>query len=216
MRKEKNTRMKILLADDHQIVRQGMQLILEEQIENAEIFHASNIEQILEFVKNDVYDVAILDAQFPDGNSISVIPEIKRIQPGIRILIFSSFEEETHSLKYIHAGADGFLSKISDEEEIQHAVRQIIENGNYFPPKTQKLMEMSVRDPKIFNPIKSLSERELQIAELYRRGYGNIEIAAELGLKQNTVSTFKKRILEKLNLDNLIDLIEFMKIHQPL
>jgi len=202
-----------LLADDHNIVRQGIQFIIEDLIEDCEIYHASSIQQIREQIQQNPIDIAILDAQFPDGNSLSVIPEIRKLQPEIKILIFSSFEEENYSLKFINAGANGFLSKLSEEPEIRKAVSAMIENGEYFPALTQKLLELSVRNPDLLNPLKPLSERELQIAELLAKGFGNLEIANELSLKQNTVSTFKKRIFEKLNIENLVDLIDLMKIH---
>lgn len=202
-----------LLADDHNIVRQGIQFVIEDLVEDCRIFHASSIQQILENVKQTPIDIAILDAQFPDGNSLSVIPEIKKLQPKIRILIFTSFEEENYSLKFINAGADGFLSKLSEETEIRKAISEMLENGKYFPPFTQKLLELSARNPNLLNPLNQLSERELQVAELLAKGFGNLEIANELSLKQNTVSTFKKRIFEKLNIENLVDLIDLMKIH---
>jgi len=205
-----------LLADDHTIVRQGLQLILEDLSENSEIFHASTLHQVQEQLQKNPIDIAILDAYFPDGNSISLIPEIKKQNPAIRILVFSSFEEEPYSLKFISAGADGFLSKLSEETEIRNALSEMIKNGKYYPAFTQKLLELSARNPELLNPLNQLSEREMQIAELYAKGYGNLEIANVLSVKQNTVSTFKKRIFEKLNIENLVDLIDLMKIHHNL
>lgn len=208
--------LKFLLADDHMIVRQGMQLIIEDLVENFEIYTASSLHQIREQIKLHQFDIAILDAQLQDGNCISVIPEFKQLQPDVKILVFTSFEEENYSLKFINAGADGFLSKLSEESEIQNAVSEMIEKGRYFPPFTQKLLEVSSHDRDILNPLNRLSERELQIAELYAKGAGNLEIANALDLKQNTVSTFKKRIFEKLRIESLVELIELMRIHHSI
>jgi Response regulator containing a CheY-like receiver domain and an HTH DNA-binding domain len=213
MNETKLNSIKFLLADDHNIVRQGMQIIIEDLIEDSDIYHASSMQQVLEQVKLRPLDIIVLDAQFPDGNCLSLIPEIKRLQSEVKILIFSSFDEENYSLKFIKAGADGFLSKLSEEQEIRQAIIQIIEKGKYYPVITQKLLELSVHNPALLNPLSQLSERELQIAELYSKGYGNLEIANHLSLRQNTVSTFKKRIFEKLNVENLADLIELMKTH---
>ena len=208
--------LKFLLADDHMIVRQGMQLIIEDLVENFEIQTASSLSQIREQIKLHQFDIAILDAQLQDGNCISVIPEFKQLQPDVKIMVFTSFEEENYSLKFINAGADGFLSKLSEEADIQNAVSEMIQNGKYFPPFTQKLMEISSQDRAFLNPLNRLSERELQIAELYAKGAGNLEIANTLDLKQNTVSTFKKRIFEKLNVGSLVELVELMRIHQTI
>ena len=212
--REKN--IKFLLADDHNIVRQGIQFIIEDISENAEIFHASSIQQIREQISKNTFDIAILDAQLPDGNCIAIIPEIKKIQPEIRIMVFTSFEEENYALKFINAGANGFLSKISEEDEIRKAISEMMENGEYFSPFTKKLWELSSRNPELLNPLNQLSEREIQIAELYAKGFGNLEITNALSLKQNTVSTFKKRIFEKLNISTLVELIDLMKIHHSI
>lgn len=202
-----------LLADDHLIVRQGMQFTLEDLFEKPQIFHASTIPKIIERLAKNTVDVLILDAQFPSGVSLSHIPEIRKMQPNIKILIFTSFEEEHFSLKFIEAGANGFLSKLSEEHEIKHALLQLIEKGYYYPILTKKLLEFSKNSPNLINPLNQLSDRELEIAKLYAKGYGNLEIANELALKQNTVSTFKKRIFEKLNIETVVDLVDLMKIH---
>ncbi len=205
-----------LLADDHSIVRQGMQLMIEDLVEDFEIYTASSLLQVRKQIKLHQFDIAILDAELQDGNCISVIPEFKLLQPEVKIMVFTSFEEENYSLKFINAGADGFLSKLSEESEIQNAVSEMIENGKYFPPFTKKLMEVSDQERNLFNPLNRLSERELQIAELYAKGCGNLEIANILDLKQNTVSTFKKRIFEKLKIETLVELIELIRTHHSL
>ena len=105
--------MKILLADDHNIVRQGIRLITEELIENPVFFQASSLDQIRKIISVNQLDIAILDAQLPDGNCISILPEIRRLQPSVKILIFTSFDEENYSIRFISAGANGFLSKLS-------------------------------------------------------------------------------------------------------
>ncbi len=208
-----NETLKFLLADDHMIVRQGMQLVIEDLVDNFEIRTASSIGQIREQIKLQNFDIAILDAQLQDGNCISILPEFKALQPQVKILVFTSFEEENFALKFINAGADGFLSKLSEEAEIQNAVSELIETGHYYPPFTKKLLEISGHNPNLLNPLNVLSERELQIAELYAKGLGNLEIANKLDLKQNTISTFKKRIFEKLQVNSLVELGEIMRTH---
>lgn len=204
---------KFLVADDHTIIRQGMQIAIEDSIENSEIYTAASIAQIHEQLQKNPIDIAILDAQLQDGNSISIIPEIKTKFPHIKILVFTSFDEENYALKYLEAGADGFLSKLSDESEIKNAITQIVENGKYIPPFTQKILELSSEKTDFLNPLNRLSEREMQIAELYAKGLGNLEIANILEIKQNTVSTYKKRIFDKLQIESLVELIDLLKKH---
>lgn len=211
-----NKSIKFLLGDDHNIVRQGLQFVIEDVVENTEIIHASSLEQILNQVKSNSFDIAILDAQFPDGNSLSIISEIKQIQPEIKILIFTSFEEENYSLKFINEGANGFLNKLSEEAEIQNAIQEMIEKGISFPPFTQKMLHLSDHQVALLNPLNQLTERELEIAILYAKGLGNLEIANSLSLRQNTVSTFKKRIFDKLKVETLVDLIDLVRTHHDI
>ncbi|WP_312767842.1 response regulator transcription factor [Epilithonimonas sp.] len=202
-----------LLADDHSLIRQGVVFVLEEIGLDSDIFHASNLAQILNQVTTNPIDIAIIDAHFPDGNSLSILEQIKTIRPEIKILIFSGIDENTQSLKYINAGANGFLSKLNEEDEVRNAILKIYHEGKYISPVTQALLMNSFRNRNLINPLFSLTERELQIAEMYAEGLGNLEIANKLDIKQNTVSTLKKRIFEKLEIDNIVELIELIKNH---
>lgn len=207
---------RILLGDDHHIVRQGLQLIIDDVIPDAEIVHASNLSELLGEVEKSPFDLAVVDAQFPDGNSLSVLPELKQFQPHLKILIFTSFEEEMYALKFVEAGADGFLNKLSTEEDIESALREIKETGNSFPPLTKKLLQLPEEQVALLNPLHQLSDRELEIAVLYADGLGNLEIANQLAIRQNTVSTYKKRIFEKLQIHTLIELTDLIRLHHSL
>lgn len=202
-----------LLADDHSLIRQGVVFIIEEMALDCEIYQTSNLQQTLDVIRQYSIDIAIIDAHFPDGNSLTILPEIKKISPETKILIFSGIDETTQSLKYISAGVNGFLSKMNDEEEIKNALLKILNTGEYISPNTQALLIDSLRNPTVANPMLLLTERELQVAKMYAEGYGNLEIAIRLDVKQNTVSTFKKRIFDKLKIENMVELIELVKDH---
>lgn len=208
-----NKKLTFLLADDHSLIRQGIIFILEDLELEHDYFQASNLSQILEQIKANPIDIAIIDAHFPDGNSLNILQEIKTIRPEIRILIFSGVDESTQSLKFINAGANGFLSKLSEEDEVKIAILKIHQEGRYLSDLTQNLLMNSFQNKNQINPLINLTERELQIAEMYAEGFGNLEIANKLEIKQNTVSTIKKRIFEKLQIDNFVELIELMKNH---
>lgn len=209
-----NQKITILLADDHSLIRQGIIFLLEDMDWEFDVFHASNLNQILDSVRTNPIEIAIIDAHFPDGNSLNLIPEIKKLRPEIKILVFSGIDENTQSLKFINAGADGFLSKLSEEDDVKAAIIKMVETGQYISLVTQSLLTDSVRNRSLINPLFSLTERELEIANMYSEGLGNLEIANRLDIKQNTVSTLKKRIFEKLKIDNLVDLIEVIKDHK--
>ncbi|MEC5173656.1 response regulator transcription factor [Chryseobacterium nepalense] len=202
-----------LLADDHMLIRQGMIFILDAAGINYEAFHASNFRQIRECINDNLIHIAIIDAHFPEGNSLQIITEIKEKKPEIKILIFSGIDENIHALKYLNAGADGFLSKLSEEKEIEEAIFSIIEKGEYISPVTQALLMNSLNNRNLVNPLLSLTERELEIARMYAAGYGNLEIANMLDVKQNTISTIKKRMFKKLKIENIVKLIELVKNH---
>lgn len=200
-----------LLADDHRIIRQGVEFLLEEINLEYEVFHAANLQQTLETIRKTEIDIAIMDAHFPDGNSLTILPEIKKIRPEIKILIFTGIDEPTNSLKFINAGANGFLSKMSEEDDIKQAIIKMQNQGEYLSDATQTLLLNSIRDGIPINPLSTLTERELQIAEMYAEGYGNLEIANMLNIKQNTVSTLKKRMFDKLKIENIVELIQLVK-----
>jgi DNA-binding NarL/FixJ family response regulator len=208
-----NKSINFLLADDHSLIRQGVLFVLEDIGFDYEVFQASTLQQALEAVRNHAIDIAIIDAHFPDGNSLSILPEIKKISPEIKILIFTGIDENVHSLKYINAGANGFLSKMNEEDEIEQAILKIKNEGEYISPVTQALLMNSLHNGKQIDPLSSLTERELQIARMYAEGHGNLEIAGKLDVKQNTVSTIKKRIFDKLKIENIVELIELIKDH---
>lgn len=201
----------VLLADDHSLIRQGIMLILEEIEVDAKVTQASNLQQITEQISANKIDIAVIDAHFPDGNSITILPEIKALAPEIRILIFTGIDEAANALKFLKAGANGFISKMSEEEEIKNAILTIMKDGEYLSPQTQSLLMNSMRNSKAINPLFRLTERELQIAKMYASGNGNLEIANELDVKQNTVSTIKRRIFEKLEIENIVELIQILQ-----
>lgn len=211
MHSTENNYVNLLLADDHSLIRQGMEFVIEDIGWEGNIFHASNLKQVLNVIETEKIDIVIIDAVFPDGNSLSIIPEIKKLNPETKILVFSGLDEQSHSLRYINAGANGFLSKMSEEEETKNAVLKLHKEGKYLSPVTQTVLLESINNPNAVNPLQRLTQREFQIAEMYAKGLGNLEIANILDVKQNTISTIKKRIFEKLEIDNIVALIDLLK-----
>ncbi|SIT03877.1 two component transcriptional regulator, LuxR family [Chryseobacterium ureilyticum] len=211
-----NREITFLLADDHSIVRQGMEIVITDIVPNAKIYHTSSLQQAVELVESKEIEMAIIDAHFPEGNSLHVLPQLKNANPDLKILIFTGLEEDLYALKFIKAGANGYLSKLSEEEEVRDAIINFVQKGEYLSDVVRNLLVQFVYNPSLISPLSTLTKRELQIAELYAEGLGNLEIANNLDIKQNTVSTIKKNIFEKLKIDNLVELIDLIKTHHKI
>ena len=129
----------ILIVDDHLVVKAGVSIILNNEIKDLKISFSSNYCETLKLIKKKKYDLIILDINIPGGKSTEMIAEIKSFLPNVKILMFSAYEEESYALRYIHAGANGYLNKLSSEEKIVEAVNSIFEKGCYL---TDDLVEI--------------------------------------------------------------------------
>ncbi len=205
-----NKPIQILIADDHAIVRQGIALLIEESLENANIIQTSSVNESIAQLRKLNFDLAILDVEFQDGICLEIIESIKNLKDKPAVLIFSSHNEKTHALKYINAGANGFLNKLSTEDQIKSALLEVLNTGKYISSSVQDLLLERINNPEAKHPIHKLSEREQEIAQLLAEGLGNLEISNLLDIKQNTVSTLKKRIFDKLEVNNIVDLIHIL------
>jgi len=205
----------LLLADDHSVVRQGVSLILKYSLPNIKIVQTDTLSGILEKLRNEPFDLLILDINLPGGNNVSMIEKIKSIRPEIKILMFSAFEEDVYAIRYINAGANGYLNKLGNEEEIVEAVGKVLKTGNYISENLkEKLINDLLNKNKSGNPLEKLSNRELEISRLLVSGYGHLEIANHLNIQMSTVSTNKGRIFEKLDVKNVVSLADLFKLYE--
>lgn len=197
---------KILIADDHYVVRMGASLLLHSAYEDLEIDFTENYESVRDKVSASRYDLLMLDIDMPGSIYLEMIKEIKSLDPDLKILMFSAYDEKT-AIKYINEGADGYLNK-QQSENVVDAVTAILRQGYYY---SQEIAYLLINNTKDLTPLYSLSKRELQIFKLLAEGNGNLEISNKLDIKMSTVSTFKKRIYEKLNIKTLVEII---KLHE--
>ncbi|MCF6133233.1 response regulator transcription factor [Flavobacterium wongokense] len=202
-----------LIADDHSVVRQGISLVVKELYPNAIIHTAGSFKETLKVVAETKLDLLILDINFPDGNSINIIPEVKTLQPDIKILIFTAYDESIYAMRYLNAGVSGYLNKGCTEDEMKHAVKSMIATGKYVTQTIKDRILDSYISKTPINPLEKLSIREVEVARLLIKGYGNLEISELLQIKKTTVSTFKNRVFEKLEIDNLAALIELFQLY---
>lgn len=204
---------KFLLADDHSVVRQGIALLIKSEFSNAEIFQAGSFKDTFKVLNETKIDILVLDINFPDGNSLNIISDVLEIQPEIKIMIFSAYDENIYAMRYLNAGASGYLNKGSSMEDMVAAIKSMVLTGKYLSTNVKNKILDTYIFKKPINPIDELSKREIEVAKLLIKGYGNLEISELLDIKKNTVSTFKNRIFEKLDIDNIADLIMFFQLY---
>lgn len=204
---------KILIVDDHLVVRTGVTIILQNEINNLTISYASNFPETMKILQDTSFDLIILDINIPGGKNTEMISDIKRLHSDVKILMFSAHEEEFYALRYIHAGADGYLNKLSGEDKIVEAVKSIMTFGKYLTYEIMDKLNDSSLQKEPLNPFDKLSKREIEIVKLLVKGDGNLEISNYLGIQMSTVSTYKNRVFEKLKINNLVELIEKYNLH---
>ncbi|MNQ23442.1 Oxygen regulatory protein NreC [compost metagenome] len=204
---------KILIVDDHFVVRKGISAVLKKHIENIYIWTAENYIDAIILLKEQPFDLLILDINIPGSKNVGMIKEVKAIQSTVKILILSAMEEEHYACRYIISGANGYLNKLCEESKIIEATRTILKKGKYIQPEViNKIVEATLNKTPL-NPLDALSKREFEIAELMLLGEGNIEISNTLDIQMSTVSTYKKRVYEKLKVKNIVELIDVFKIN---
>lgn len=201
---------RILIADDHHVVRIGTALILEKNFERFVIDFAETYDEVREKLRAVKFDLVILDIELPGSTFKSMVKEIKSISEETLVLIFTSYKESV-AMQYIQEGANGFLNKLSNPETFVKTIEGIFKDGYYYTPGV--LNEMVIQMQKK-SPVEILSERELQVFDLLAKGNGNLEIANVLNIEESTVGTYKRRVYQKLKIKNLIELLEiYNEIH---
>ena len=201
---------KILIADDHHVVRIGTALILEKNFDDFEIDFAETYPEVKQKVETENYDLVILDIELPGSILKSMVKEIKSISGDTLVMIFTSYKENI-AMQYIEEGANGFLNKQSEPEIFVKAVDAVLKEGYYYTPG---MVNGMMEGLKMKKKIGSLSERELQVFTLLAKGNGNLEIANTLNIEESTVGTYKRRVYQKLNITNLVELLEiYNEIH---
>jgi two-component system, NarL family, invasion response regulator UvrY len=203
----------VLLAEDHNVVMIGTIQMLNNIFPSVSNACATNFPEVLEMLSKQTYDLIILDINIPGGDKPTMIELIKKIQSDIRILIFSGYDESVYAYPYLDAGADGFLSKISTERDFKKAVDKVMNNQKYLSPKMQQqsIDRLLNKKKDVRTGLKVLSAREIEIVNRVVRGETTAEIGQQLSLQPSTVSTHKMRIFKKLNVINLVGLIEYVK-----
>ena len=203
-----SNKIKVLLADDHAVLRDGLKMILAETQNIVAFGEAKNGYEVLEKIKKNHFDVVVLDAAMPGLAGMETLKQLRIDQPDLPVLILTMYPEERIAARFLKAGASGFLTKDSASEQLVEAIKKVFHGGKFITPElAQKLALDFMGSEKPLHDL--LSDREHQVMSMMGSGQMISEIAAELRLSIKTVSTHRTHILEKLKLKNNAQLIRY-------
>ncbi len=201
--------MRILIADDHAVVRRGLKQILAEQFKRAVFGEATNAQEALDRVWKEPWDIVILDLTMPGRSGLEVLKEIKRERPKLPVIILSMHPEDQFAVRLLKAGASGYMTKESAPEELVGAVKKAVAGGRYVSVSlAEKLASLIVNDA-LAAPHEALSDREFLIMRMIASGKPVGVIARDLSLSVKTVSTYRARLLEKMSMTNNSELVHY-------
>ena len=207
---------RVVIADDHTIVREGLRRILQGQ-EDIEIAgEATNGHEVMERVRAGGFDLLLMDLSMPGKSGIELIKQVKDERPKLPVLILTMHEEDQYALRAIRAGASGYLTKESAPEQLVAAIRKIASGRLFISPNVAEQLALDVmpRGDEGQPPHKQLSDREFEVFRLLVEGKGVSDIAGRLHLSVKTVSTHKTRVLEKMRVDSVADLVRYALEHK--
>lgn len=204
----------ILIADDHSVVRRGIKQILTDEPDMRVTGEASNSEELLKMLGSDSWDLLILDITMPGKSGLDALIDIKQLTPELKILILSMHPEEEIALRALKSGADGYLNKESVPGELIRAIKKVLSGGKYISSTLAEAIIFSNHSEANKEPHEELSEREFQVLCLIASGLSLTEIAEKFSLSVKTISTYRSRILEKMEMKSNVELTHYAIKHK--
>jgi two-component system invasion response regulator UvrY len=201
--------MKILVVDDHAVVRHGVKQILTEHLHCSVIGEARNAEEMMDQVRDRHWTIVILDVGMPGKGGLDALKELKQLRPKLPVLVLSAYPEDQLALRMLKAGASGYLTKDSAPTELVHALRKIIAGGKYVSAAVAELLALNLESDSEKPLHEQLSDREYQVMCLIAVGKSLKEIADDLCVSISTINTYRARILEKMQLKNNTELTHY-------
>jgi len=205
---------RLLIADDHVIVRAGLKTMLKDICPFAQIDEAVNGDQVIDFIKRNEYDLIVLDINMPETDSIALVTNMFAYREKSKVLVFSMNSETLYAKRFLKLGVLGYLDKESEADEIRKAAEQVLNGTIYMSDKLKKYFYEDMMAKRTDNPFEKLSNRELQLAKYLLLGYSHAEIKKTLNLHSSTIGTHKIRSFEKLKIRNIFELRELAKLYQ--
>jgi two-component system invasion response regulator UvrY len=201
---------KVLICDDHAVVRRGLRQILAETEDLHVAAEAGTAPEVIERLSAERFDVVVLDIALPGGSGLDLIPEIRRLRPEARVLVLTMFSEEQYALRAIRAGAAGFLTKETAPEMLVGAVRKVASGGRFISTEVAETLASVVAGEASGQPHELLSNREFEILKMIGAGKTVSQIADDLGVSVKTVSTHRTRLLRKMHMKTNAELMHYV------
>ncbi len=205
--------LKIVIADDHPLIRKGLKQILGESLYIEKVDEAGDGEELMSLLRKGTYDVVVLDISLPGKDGLELLKDLKHQYPALPVLILSIQPEEQYAIRALRSGASGCLNKASAPEELVAAIRRLAAGGTYITPVVEELLLKDLKRTKGELPHQFLSDREYQVFILLASGKTPSEIAGKLSLSVKTVSTYRARLLEKMGLKTNAELTQYAFKH---
>lgn len=205
---------KVLIADDHPVVRQGLKMILSADAEVEVVGEARDGDEALEMARRLDWDVAVFDYSMPGRGGVELLSDVKHDYPDRPVLILSIYPEDPHGLRALQAGAAGYITKESAGDELTAAVKKVASGGRYISSGLAEKLAMRLTPEHERPPHERLSDREYRVMWLLASGQTLHQIADEMRLSPSTVSTYRGRILKKLGLHTNVDLVHYAMKHR--
>jgi two-component system invasion response regulator UvrY len=204
---------RIVIADDHALIREGVKKILRRQPDLKIIGDAGNGSELLGILRDAEPDLLILDISLPGRSGIDLLGDIRKLRPALRVLVLSMHEEERFAVRVLKSGAAGYVCKSTAAEELVAAIRKVVAGGRYVSPAVAEILAGQLNDPAGQAAHEQLTNRELQILTMIGAGKAVKQIASELGISINTVATHRARILKKMDLQSSAALVRYAVEH---
>jgi two-component system invasion response regulator UvrY len=200
----------ILLVDDHALLRRGLRDLLAETFPAAQFGEAGSGSEALAEIARVAWSLVLLDLAIPGPDGLEVLKEARVIRPGLRVLVLSVHGEDQYAIRALRAGAVGYVTKETAPEDLTAAVRKVLEGGKYVSPRLAEKMVANLTSGGLDRPLyEGLSDRELQVLRLLAAGKAVKEIGSELALSEKTISTYRARILGKMNMRSNAQLMRY-------
>lgn len=205
---------RILIADDHEIVRRGLRQILADEFPKLETGDAANARETVEAVRRQAWDAVLLDINMPGRSGLEVLEDLKQLRPTLPVVVLTAFPEEDYAVRAFKLGASGYVTKQSASDELLAALRKALTGGRYVTASLAEKLAASIAGDAPAAPHETLSNRELQVLQLIARGRTIKEIAAELALSDKTIGTYRARLSEKMGLATNVELARYALQHK--
>lgn len=211
-----NRGIRLLIVDDHMIIRRGLIQILSEEEAIGEILEASDGPTAMQIMRREAADVVVLDVALGERDGLDVLKTLRAEFPQVGVVMLSVYPESQFAVRSIRAGAGAYLNKGCAPDELAEAIRKVATGGVFVTPSIAELLARSVRSDAVRPAHETLSNREFQVLKLLAQGRSVSDIATSLSLSANTISTYRSRIFDKLGVASMVELLTYAARHDML